>query len=78
MIRHAVRTLSGVTKTVVLTPLRAIRSFCLECLVWSSPEVEKCVDKLCSLYPWRSGHDSTQPIRNPKGGVFREKTTPKD
>ncbi len=53
-IRHEIRTNSrGGAKIVNLTPIRAIRTFCLECVCWSPCEVRECTDGLCPLYPFR-------------------------
>ena len=37
------------------TPLKAIRTHCLECSCGSSLEVKECVIKSCALYPYRLG-----------------------
>jgi len=42
-----------------LTPLRAIRYRCLDCMVGSSDEVEKCVCPDCSLFEYRFGRRPT-------------------
>jgi len=55
MIRHAVRSKSGGTKEVLLTPIKAIRYQCLECMGWSALDVRNCSGKFCSLYPYRLG-----------------------
>ena len=50
----------------ILTPVRAIRAYCLDCCCNSMFEVKLCPSKKCSLYPYRLGHrpkpdmDSTQ------------------
>ena len=38
-----------------LTPVRAIRLHCLECVGRSSKEVRECTSKFCALYPYRLG-----------------------
>jgi len=43
-----------------LTPLRAIRAFCLDCCSVTSAEVRNCIIESCALYPYRLG-------RRPKG-----------
>jgi hypothetical protein len=55
MIRHTIRSKDGGTKEISLTPLKAIRNKCLECVYWSASEVKRCTSKLCSLHPYRFG-----------------------
>ena len=55
MIKHTIRSKNGRTQTVSLSPLRAIRLNCLECVCWSPYEVKNCTSSLCSLYPYRFG-----------------------
>lgn len=31
----------------------AVRSFCLECMGWSSPDVSECTALACPLFPYR-------------------------
>ena len=59
----------GNTKIVRLTPLNAIRAFCLECVCWSSDEVKNCTNPLCPLYPFRFGKN---PSRKGIGGDTRK------
>ncbi len=40
-----------------LTPIRAIRAFCLECVGHQSGAVRTCADDLCPLWPYRMGLD---------------------
>ncbi len=42
-------------KTKILTPLKAIRKNCVECMGGSSLEVKLCSLGDCSLYPYRFG-----------------------
>jgi hypothetical protein len=65
MIEHVIRSKDG-TKKVLLTPLKAIRCQCLECMSWSASEVKKCTNELCSLYPYRF---SRVPGHKGKGNV---------
>jgi len=65
MIKHTIRSKGGGTKVVSLSPLKAIRYQCLECLGWSAYEVKNCTSKLCSLYLYRFG---TNPERKRIGG----------
>ncbi len=66
MIKHSIRSKDGSTKAVLLTPLKAIRYQCLECVCWSASEVKRCTSKLCSLFPYRLG---TNPERTGIGGI---------
>ena len=49
MITHTISSKNGGTKAVSLTPLRAIKYQCLECVCWSTHEVKYCTSKLCSF-----------------------------
>lgn len=40
-----------------LTPLKAIRRYCIECSGDSYNEVRNCPIKECPLYPFRFGHN---------------------
>ncbi len=62
-VRHEIRTKTGKTKTVNLTPLSAIRAFCFECTCWNYYEVEKCTAPLCPLFPFRN-REATKGTRN--------------
>ena len=42
----------------MITPMKAIRLQCLECLGIAS-EVQKCTRPQCSLFPFRFGHRPT-------------------
>lgn len=42
-----------------MTPIKAIRLFCLECCGGSSNEVKLCPSTTCSLYPFRLGKTRT-------------------
>jgi len=55
MIEHTVRKKEGGTKEVSLTPIKAIRYQCLECMGWSAHDARNCTSKFCSLYPYRLG-----------------------
>ena len=55
MIKHEIRSPDGGTRTVNLTPIKAIRLFCLECMGWSAYEVKDCVSELCTLHSYRFG-----------------------
>lgn len=49
----------------ILTPMKAIRTKCLDCCCGSAQEVRLCPVTDCSLYPYRMGHN---PNRKGKGG----------
>lgn len=48
-----------------LTPIKAIRKYCLGCSNGSSNEVKLCPMTKCELYEYRFGHN---PARAGKGG----------
>ena len=48
-----------------MTPLKAIRQFCLECSAWQTKEVRLCPVDDCNLYQYRMGHN---PKRKGLGG----------
>lgn len=39
-----------------LTPMRAIRAKCLDCVAQQPAEVRLCIDEKCPLWPYRMGH----------------------
>lgn len=47
----------------ILTPLRAIRTKCIDCSAGSMKEVRECVMLDCPLYPYRLGKS---PNRKPR------------
>ncbi len=55
MIKHTIRSKDGGTKVVLLSPLKSVRAFCLECVYWSAYEVRHCTSTLCPLRPFRFG-----------------------
>lgn len=48
-----------------LTPLKAIRAKCLDCMAGSTHEVNACASGKCPLHPYRSGKN---PNRKGVGG----------
>lgn len=56
---HHIHDGKGGERVVKLTPFRAIRYFCLECMCGNMGEVERCSAPLCPLFPYRlgSGHE---------------------
>jgi len=75
LIEHEIRKdLDENTKIVNLTPLKAIRHHCIECVGFSYLEVELCQSPLCPLYPFRMGTIPGRKTNNPKGkGGFGSK-----
>jgi|GEM_PF-2422211 len=55
--KRIIRAKDGRTRRVSLTPLKAIRAFCLECQGHSRGGVRNCGDPLCPLWPYRLGTD---------------------
>lgn len=55
-----------------LTPLKAIRAYCLWCCNDSAPEVRKCPGELCPLHPLRFGKGARKLGLNP-ARVIRQK-----
>jgi len=48
-------------KVVKLTPIKAIRYHCIECVGFQKAMIPGCLSKHCPLYPFRLG-------RNPSSG----------
>ena len=40
----------------MLTPIKAIRAKCLDCVCWQPKEVRLCPSEKCPLHPYRMGH----------------------
>ena len=40
-----------------LTPIKAIRTKCLDCCCWQKSEVKNCGITTCALHPYRMGHN---------------------
>ena len=49
----------------ILTPIKAIRAKCIDCMCGLTHEVKLCPVTDCSLWPYRMGHN---PNRKGKGG----------
>jgi hypothetical protein len=61
-VKHTVRKNGeGKTRTVDLTPLKAIRLNCIECMGFRKSLVNECSSNLCSLYPFRMGRTPRRP-----------------
>ena len=57
-IKHTVRKDgNGGTKKIFLTPVKAIRNHCVECMGFNRREVKNCTSLLCPLFPYRTGHN---------------------
>jgi hypothetical protein len=57
-----------------LTPLRAIRTKCLDCSGGSVAEIRLCVMERCPLYPFRRGHRPTpEDVERHRAAVERER-----
>ena len=41
---------------MALTPIKAIRAKCLDCVADQPQEVRLCIDEKCPLWPYRMGH----------------------
>ena len=59
----------------ILTPMKAIRAKCLDCVCGSAQEVRLCPITDCPLYPYRMGHN---PNRKGKVGKIPPKTSTQD
>ena len=61
-----------------LTPIRAIRAKCLDCVCGQINEVRLCADTKCSLHPYRMGHNPniklTEEQRAAKAASLRKNT----
>lgn len=58
-----------------LTPLKAIRANCLDCMCGQRKEVRLCPSTDCPLYIYRFGHN---PKRKGLGGLQKKKTPHSD
>jgi hypothetical protein len=54
-IKHLIRDRGNSVKEVSLTPIKAIRLFCNECMGFQVQEIKDCTDTKCSLFPYRMG-----------------------
>ena len=56
MIKHTFRKNGkGDLQTANLTPIKAIRQNCIECMGFQAREVAECTGTHCPLYPFRMG-----------------------
>jgi len=58
-----------------LTPVKAIRSKCYECVGGRPSEVRKCDTVKCPLYPYRLGHNPNRLGIGGRKGISTQKTT---
>ena len=72
MIKHTIRSKDGGTRIVNLTPLKAIRLQCIECMGFSTIEPKNCTSPLCTHFPYREGDN---PERKGIGGKGFPKET---
>ena len=56
-LHHTIRDKGKQFKTVSLTPMKAIRLFCTECMGFQVLEIKECTDKHCPVFPYREGHN---------------------
>lgn len=73
-VKHTIRSPKGGTTTVELTPLKAIKAECSECMAWETHPKE-CTAKLCPLFPFRGKSMIAHKINysNSHKGFFRKK-----
>lgn len=50
-----------------MTPLKAIRAKCLDCMGGNKSYVKDCIDEKCPLYPYRKG--TCEPLGSSTRGV---------
>lgn len=43
-----------------MSPLKAIKAFCLQCSGDNAAEVKRCTAPTCPLFPYKTGHDTTR------------------
>jgi predicted NAD/FAD-binding protein len=55
-----------------LTPIKAIRQYCIACSGGSRAEVANCEIDDCTLYPYRMGHRPAVKAENEKPQPLRE------
>lgn len=58
-VKHTFTTRSGL-ETREITPVKAIRAFCLECVGFIFSDVKDCTHKVCPIYPYRLGRDPSK------------------
>jgi hypothetical protein len=58
MIKHSIRSKNGDMIEVDLSPIRAIKAFCIECMGFEQHEVKSCTAPTCPLFPFRLGKNA--------------------
>jgi len=56
----------GNYKNVSLTPMKAIRYHCVECMGFQFSEIDGCTSSTCPLFPYRYG---TSPVGYEESGI---------
>jgi len=64
-VKHTIRNSDGEYVDVDLTPVKAIKAFCSECMGHQPHLVKDCSDPHCPVYPFRMGKN---PGRSGIGG----------
>ena len=75
-IKHTIRNERGKHIEVTLTPIKAIRTFCMECMGYQQAEIPRCTAPLCPLFPFRMGdahHGMSDEQRKRIGDASRER-----
>ncbi len=54
-IAHKIRISDGSEEWKNITPIKAIRYHCVECMGYQYSLIEGCTSPLCALYPYRMG-----------------------
>jgi len=57
---------------VILTPIKTIRRFCIECMGGSPYDIPKCTSPSCWLYPYRMGKHPTSKHKGNIGNLNKE------
>lgn len=52
---------------MTLTPMKAIRAKCIDCMCGNKAEVRRCPCENCPLWPFRTGHRPKQGSDTPEG-----------
>ena len=66
-IKHMIRGDKGELVEVSLSPIKAIRRHCLECMCFQQTEVPRCAAINCALYPFRVSGASIEQSKNGRG-----------
>jgi hypothetical protein len=72
---HTVRSPDGEVMIPNLRAIEAILLKCAECMGWQLAEIDRCVDKLCPLWPWRGRttlHKGRKEFDDPEKELRRE------